>query len=54
LEKRTKVSTQGRLTIPKQIRDANGIKDGQPVIVKSGTSKREIVIELIPEITDFR
>ncbi|MHB8567425.1 MAG: hypothetical protein ACYC7D_09265 [Nitrososphaerales archaeon] len=54
MEKRIKVSTQGRLAIPKQLRDVHGIRAGQPIIVRSGSSKREIVIEILPEITDFK
>lgn len=53
LEKRIKISTQGRLTIPKTFRDSYGIKDGQPIVVKTGNSEKEIVIEVIPTITDF-
>ena len=52
-EKRIRVSTQGRLTIPKQIRDSLGIREGQPIIVRTGITKKEIVIEILPELTDF-
>jgi hypothetical protein len=34
-------------------RDSYGIKDGQPIVVKSGNTKKELVIEVIPAITDF-
>jgi AbrB family looped-hinge helix DNA binding protein len=54
LEKHIKVSTQGRLTIPKQIRDSLKISDGQPVVVKSNSEKREIIIQLQPVISDYR
>jgi len=54
LEKRIKVSTQGRLTIPKQIRDSLRIRDGQPILVVSNPEKREIVIVLQPSISDYK
>ncbi len=53
VEKHIKVSTQGRVTIPKQIRDSLRISDGQPIVVRSDLSKREIVILLQPKISDF-
>ncbi|MDA4130295.1 MAG: AbrB/MazE/SpoVT family DNA-binding domain-containing protein [Thaumarchaeota archaeon] len=54
VEKHIKVSTQGRVTIPKQIRDSLRISDGQPIVVRSDPSKREIVILLQPKISDFK
>ena len=42
MEKHIKVSTQGRLTIPKQIRDSLGISDGQPLVMRTNSAKREI------------
>ena len=54
LEKHIKVSTQGRLTIPKQIRDSLRISDGQPILVRSNSEKREIVIVLQPSISDYK
>lgn len=54
MEKHIKVSTQGRLTIPKQIRDSLKISDGQPVVVRTDSMKREIILELQPTMTDFK
>ena len=54
MEKHIKVSTQGRLTIPKQIRESLRIADGQPIIIRSDHSKREIVIQLQPTISDYK
>jgi AbrB family looped-hinge helix DNA binding protein len=54
LEKHIKVSTQGRLTIPKQIRDSLRISDGQPVVIRLDRQKREIVIILQPVISDYK
>ena len=54
LEKHIRISTQGRLTIPKQIRDSLRISDGQAIVVKSNLEKREIVIVLQPSISDFK
>jgi len=54
LEKHIKISTQGRLTIPKQIRDSLRISDGQAILVKSNLEKREIVIVLQPSISDYK
>ena len=53
LEKRIRVSTHGRLTIPKAIRDVMKIEDGQPVIIRSVQDKREIVIELMVTISEY-
>jgi AbrB family looped-hinge helix DNA binding protein len=53
MEKRIRVSTQGRLTIPKQIRNSMKIEDGQPIIIKSVEGKRELVIELMSTMGDF-
>jgi AbrB family looped-hinge helix DNA binding protein len=53
MEKRIRVSTQGRLTIPKIIRDKMRIQDGQSVIIRSDSEKRELVIELIATMSDF-
>lgn len=54
MEKHVRVSTQGRLTIPKQIRDLFGIKDGQALVIQTNTAKREIMLVLQPTISDFR
>jgi len=55
LEKKIKISTQGRLTIPKQIRDIMKISEGQPILVRtSDSSKNEIIIQLLPKLTDFK
>ena len=54
LEKRIRISTQGRITIPKEIRDRLGIEDGQPVIVRTTESRKEVMIELQPKLTDFK
>ncbi len=54
MEKHIRVSTQGRLTIPKPIRDSLRISDGQPVVVRSNAEKREIVIVLQPSISDYK
>lgn len=53
VEKRIRVSTQGRLTIPKILRDSLKISDGQSIIVKSVEGKRELIIELTPTMNDF-
>ena len=54
MEKHIKISTQGRMTIPKQIRDSLRISDGQAILVKSNLEKREIVIVLQPSISDYK
>jgi AbrB family looped-hinge helix DNA binding protein len=54
LEKRIKVSTQGRLTIPKEMRDSMKISDGQPILVRSDLQRREIIIIVQPTIADFK
>ncbi|MDG6922303.1 MAG: hypothetical protein JRN67_03300 [Nitrososphaerota archaeon] len=54
MEKHIRMSTQGRLTIPKQIRDAMRIRDGQPFVIKTDSFKREIILELQPTIADFK
>jgi len=53
MERHIRVSTQGRLTIPKPIRDSLRISDGQPVVVRSNRDRREIVIVVQPVISDF-
>jgi AbrB family looped-hinge helix DNA binding protein len=53
LEKQIKVSTQGRLTIPKQIRDALGIRDGQPITVRTSSDRRELIVEILPTMLDY-
>ncbi|MGI0091199.1 MAG: hypothetical protein ACREBS_05775 [Nitrososphaerales archaeon] len=53
MEKHIKVSTQGRLTIPKQIRDLMRISDGQPIVIRTNSARREVVLELQPTIADF-
>ncbi len=47
------MSTQGRITIPKPIRDTMKIEDGQSIIIKSVEGKRELLIELMSTINDF-
>ena len=54
MEKRIRVTTQGRLTIPKQVRDMFGIKDGQPLLVETDSAKKEIILVLQPKISDYR
>lgn len=53
MEKRIRISTQGRLTIPKIMRDSMKIDDGQAVIIRSVQQKKEIVIELLPTMSDY-
>lgn len=53
MEKRIRVSTQGRLTIPKIIRDSLRIEDGQPIIIKTVQGKRELLIELMATMRDY-
>jgi|GEM_PF-1768500 AbrB family looped-hinge helix DNA binding protein len=53
MEKRIRISTQGRLTIPKKIRDALNISDGQPILVRSSKDTKQIVIEILPTINEF-
>ena len=54
MEKQIKISTQGRLTIPKQIRELLSIVDGQPVIIRSDSGRKEILLLLQPVISDYR
>jgi AbrB family looped-hinge helix DNA binding protein len=54
MEKHIKVSTQGRLTIPKQIRDSLRISDGQPVVMRTNSAKREIILILQPTMSDYK
>ena len=54
MEKHIRVSTQGRLTIPKQIRDSLRISDGQPIVISSNVEKKEITIILQPSISDYK
>ena len=54
MEKKIRVSTHGRLTIPKIFRDRMNIPDGQPVIVKSTGEQRQIIIEILPTMSDFK
>lgn len=54
MEKQIKISTQGRLTIPKQIRELLSIKDGQPVLIRSDSARKEIRLLLQPVISDYR
>ena len=54
MEKHIKVSTQGRLTIPKQIRDSFRIADGQPVVIRTNSAKKEIILQLQPTISDYK
>lgn len=53
MEKRIRVSTQGRVTIPKDFRKALRISDGQPLLIRTDAAKREIVLVLQPTISDF-
>ena len=53
MEKRIRISTQGRLTIPKILRDLLDIKDGQAIIIKSVSGKKELKIELLSTMMDF-
>ena len=54
MEKHIKVSTQGRLTIPKQIRDSLRIGDGQPVVIRTNSAKKEIILQLQPTMSDYK
>ena len=54
VEKRIRISTQGRLTIPKIFRERMNIPDGQPIIVRSVPERREIVIELLSTMADYK
>lgn len=54
MEKKIRVSTHGRLTIPKIFRDRMNIPDGQPIIVKSTGEKRQIIIEILLTMGDFK
>ena len=54
MEKHIKVSTQGRVTIPKQIRDMLGIEDGQPLLIQTDSARKEITLIFQPTISDFR
>ncbi|HZW56094.1 MAG TPA: AbrB/MazE/SpoVT family DNA-binding domain-containing protein [Nitrososphaerales archaeon] len=53
-EKHIKVSTQGRITIPKQLRDRLKIRDGQPIAIRPDPTMKGLVIELLPMITDYK
>ena len=53
MEKRIKVSTQGRVTIPKAMREALKIQDQQAIVIRSVEGKRELTIELMATINDF-
>jgi AbrB family looped-hinge helix DNA binding protein len=54
MEKRIRVSTQGRITIPKIIRERANVQDGQPIIVRTVPDKREIIIEILSTMADFK
>ncbi|MGI0079238.1 MAG: hypothetical protein ACRECH_06405 [Nitrososphaerales archaeon] len=54
MEKRIRISTHGRLTIPKMFRDGLSIPDGQPIVVRSVPDKRELVIEILPTMSDYK
>ena len=54
MEKQIKISSQGRLTIPKQIRELLRIREGQPVLVRSDSARKEIVLVLQPVIPDYK
>jgi AbrB family looped-hinge helix DNA binding protein len=53
VEKQIRVSTQGRITIPKTIRDLLKIQEGQPLVLKADSGKREILILVEPTISDY-
>jgi AbrB family looped-hinge helix DNA binding protein len=54
MDKQIRISTHGRLTIPKKIRDSLRVEDGQPVLVRSDSAKREITLVLQPVMSDYR
>ncbi len=31
-----------------------GIRDGQPITIRSDASKRELIIDLLPTMTDYK
>ena len=54
LEKRIRVSTQGRITIPKVFRDTLKVPDGQPLLIRTVPDKKEIVLEILPTMSDYK
>ncbi len=54
MEKNVRISTHGRLTIPKQMRDSLSITDGQPILIKVDLIHKALVIEILPKISDFK
>lgn len=54
MEKRIRISTHGRVTIPKILRDKLNILDGQPIVVRSVAERRELVIEILPTMSDYK
>ncbi|MDG6996807.1 MAG: hypothetical protein JRN52_12865 [Nitrososphaerota archaeon] len=53
MEKRIRISTQGRITIPKVMRDRLKLKDGQPIVIRSDEAGREILLKIQPTITEY-
>jgi bifunctional DNA-binding transcriptional regulator/antitoxin component of YhaV-PrlF toxin-antitoxin module len=54
LEKRIRVSTQGRITIPKLFRDTLKVPDGQPILIRTVPDKKEIVLEILATMSDYK
>lgn len=53
VERHIRVSTQGRITIPKAIRDRLKIRDGQPLVVRTDEKQREILLVIQPTISEY-
>ncbi|MCL4518312.1 MAG: AbrB/MazE/SpoVT family DNA-binding domain-containing protein [Thaumarchaeota archaeon] len=53
MERRIRVSTQGRITIPKAMRDKLKLMDGQPIVLRSDDGIREILLQIQPTMTDY-
>jgi AbrB family looped-hinge helix DNA binding protein len=53
VERQIRVSTQGRITIPKTIRDLLKIEEGQPLALKADGHKREILVVVEPTISEY-
>jgi AbrB family looped-hinge helix DNA binding protein len=53
LERQIRVSTQGRVTIPKAIRDSLRIEDGQPLVLRTDSRKREILVIVESTIPEY-
>lgn len=54
MEKRIRISTQGRITIPKAMRDRLKLKDGQAIVILSDEVGREILLKIQPMITEYQ